>query len=125
MEEEKSFQFRRNGSKKQFHFNQMIAQHYNIPKEELTKVGTRTVHPATAKLLDSMQESSTKVQKRLQPAKRRSELLTLAELSLRHIKAMTWLMTKLTRNRWRRHKSVWLRKEARGDKGVFLRHICK
>ena len=67
--------------------------------------------------------SSTKAQKRLQPMKRRLELLTLvnsAELPLRDMKAITWLMTQPTR---RRYKNVWLRKEARGDEGVFPRHI--
>ena len=68
------------------------------------------------------------MQKRLQPTKRRSKIRIVdhSELSWATIEAYemtTWLMTQPTRNRWRRQRKrqpgTWLRKEARGDEGVF------
>jgi len=48
------------GKQKRFHFNQTIVHHIDMAKEELTKIDKGSVNPATAKLLETVQEELNK-----------------------------------------------------------------
>ena len=62
VDEERGYQFKKKGNKKQFHFNQTIASHTNSAKEALAKV--ETVPPATAKHLNVVWDKLKKVQRK-------------------------------------------------------------
>jgi len=70
LDEERGFQFKKKGNKKQFCFDQTIAYHIDMAKEELTKIDKGSINPATAKLLKMVQEELNKCSQEILTAKK-------------------------------------------------------
>ena len=67
---------------KTFRFSQMmIVQHIDTTKEELAKVSTGTVHPVTAKLLDSVQDELDKGAKEIATYQKKIRIVNHSKLS--------------------------------------------
>ena len=69
LDEERGFQFKKTGNKKQFCFNQTIAYHIDTAKEELTKINKGSINPATAKLLETAERDSQAFGEEKKPTK--------------------------------------------------------
>lgn len=87
LEEERGYQFRKKGNEKQFRFNQTIAQHIDTAKEELAKVGTGTVQPATAKLLDTVRDELDKGAKEIAARQKKIRIADRSEFSWATVEA--------------------------------------
>ena len=65
----------------------MIAQHIDTAKEELAKVSTGTVHPATAKLLDSIRDELDKGAKEIASRQKKIRIADRSKFSWATVEA--------------------------------------
>ena len=87
LDEERGFQFKKKGNEKQFRFNQTIAHHIDTAKEELTKIDKGSVNPATAKLLEVVQEELDKGSKEISTRQKKIRIADQSEFSWATVEA--------------------------------------